>query len=307
MHKYLRSIGFSDLKDDFDTEVYLERAVNDKNLYESIPLEKGRRLEQYQLEVAPSMGISVVGTRDEFGRFHRDYYFPYMRSYDGTMTEAGSVERYTERETSYAGVLDDFRDGNTLIFYLCNSVEMRGLELEKRSVRIRQAFLTGLSESGKILLPVEKTEQDEAVLRKRQKEQSALFEAARNGDEDAIETLTESDMNLMSEVSDRLTREDLYSVVESTFLPTGVECDQYLVIGDITGLRVKENVYTHENVVDLRLKCMDSLFHICVNEKDLLGVPAIGRRFKGRIWMQGDVEMIGSADRQEPDDSEKEP
>jgi hypothetical protein len=31
------------------------------------------------------------------------------------------------------------------------------------------------------------------------------------------------------------------------------------------------------------------LMAIAINEKDLLGTPAPGRRFKGEIWLQGNV------------------
>jgi len=30
---------------------------------------------------------------------------------------------------------------------------------------------------------------------------------------------------------------------------------------------------------------------ICVNAKDLLGKPEVGRRFKGVIWLQGNVDF----------------
>lgn len=299
MHKFLRSIGFSKLKDDYDVDAYLERAVNERNLTDIISLGNGRTLEQYQLQVAPSMGITVVGQRNEHGEFRRDYYFPYVRSYDGTLTEEGSVERHTERET-YAGVLEDFRTGITLIFYICNSMAIRELKRMDIAVKPRQAFLTGLAAEGKILFPLEQHEGDEERRALQQREQRALAEAAREGDEDAIETLTETDLNIMSELSRRIETEDLYTLVESSFMPTGIECDQYTVLGEITGIRVKENIYTHENVVDLRLSCNEVVFHVCINESDLLGVPAIGRRFKGSVWMQGDMELAeqlkGNAD-----------
>ena len=289
MHNFLRAIGFSELRDDIDAEFYLERAINEKYKTDQLSLGRGRVVEQYQLQVAPSMGIAVLGHRDGGGDFVRDYYFPFMKSYDGTLTEEGSVERHAERET-YAGVLDDFNAGISLIFYLCNSLEIRRIRRSGIDVRARQAFLTGLAVEGKILLPLEKQEEDENA-RRRRREQKRLFEAARNGDMDAIDTLTETDMNLMSEVTKRMETEDLYTVVESAFMPIGVECDQYSILGEIAGIRVKSNVYTQENVVDLRLKCNDTVFHVGINESDLVGVPAVGRRFKGRVWMQGEMEL----------------
>ena len=290
MHNFLKTIGFSKIQTDMQLEPLLERAVNDKYRTLIINGNEGSVIEQYQLPVAPSMGIAVVGERTPDGVFHRNYYFPYMRSYDGTLTEAGSVERHLEKET-YAGVLEDFKSGITLIFYITNSVQLRELRKMDMRVKARQAFLTGLASEGKILLPIEKKEDPEAVKRQ-SNERRRLFEAARQGDQEAIDTLTETDINMFNELHQRIVTEDLYSIVETTFMPTGVECDIYSILGEIVSLRVKENVYTHENVVDMKISCNDCIFHVAINESDLIGIPAVGRRFKGKIWMQGNLEFI---------------
>lgn len=302
MHNFLKTIGFSKIQTDMQLEPLLERAVNDKYRTLIINGNEGSVIEQYQLPVAPSMGIAVVGERTPDGVFHRNYYFPYMRSYDGTLTEAGSVERHLEKET-YAGVLEDFKSGITLIFYITNSVQLRELQKMEMRVKARQAFLTGFACEGKILLPIEKKEDPEAVKRK-SIERRSLFEAARQGDQEAIDTLTETDINMFNELHQRIVTEDLYSIVETTFMPTGVECDIYSIIGEIVSLRVKENVYTHENVVDMKISCNDCIFHVAINESDLVGIPAVGRRFKGKIWMQGNLEFIeNDTDGQADDDN----
>ena len=302
MHNFLKTIGFSKIQTDMQLEPILERAVNDKYRTLIINGNEGSVIEQYQLPVAPSMGIAVVGERTPDGVFHRNYYFPYMRSYDGTLTEAGSVERHLEKET-YAGVLEDFKSGITLIFYITNSVQLRELRKMDMRVKARQAFLTGLASEGKILLPIEKKEDPEAVKRK-SIERRSLFEAARQGDQEAIDTLTETDINMFNELHQRIVTEDLYSIVETTFMPTGVECDIYSILGEIVSLRVKENVYTHENVVDMKISCNDCIFHVAINESDLVGIPAVGRRFKGKIWMQGNLEFIeNDTDGQADDDN----
>ena len=267
------------------------RAENEKYRVLTINAGEGVVTEEYQLPVAPSMGITLVGQRTPDGVFHREYYFPYMRSYDGTLTEEGAVERHLEKET-YAGVLEDFRSGIPLIFYITNSVQLTELRRMQMPLRARQAFLTGLAESGKILLPVEKRPEDPEIVKHRQNERKRLYEAARQGDPEAIDTLTETDLNLMHEVQQRYQTEDLYSLVETTFMPTGVECDMYQILGEIVSLRVKENVYTHENVVDMKVSCNECIFHVAINESDLTGVPAVGRRFKGKIWMQGSLEIV---------------
>lgn len=292
MHRLLRAIGFSDILTYEQEKMILEKTLDERHRTDFISLDDGNVLEEYRLQVAPSMGIALVGVRDKDGIFHKEYYFPYMRAYDGTETVEASVERHAQQET-YAGVLEDYQAGITLIFYVMNSVQLRQLSRMGTPVHANRAYLTGLSTEGTILLPVEKSQIAEAehTLRER-KEQQRLYEAARQGDQEAIETLTETERHMMDEIMARIATEDLYTLVESTFMPTGVECDMYAVIGEIQAIKVKSNVYTHEKVVDLKLDCNGCIFHVCINEADLQGVPAIGRRFKGKIWMQGVLEVV---------------
>ena len=120
----------------------------------------------------------------------------------------------------------------------------------------------------------------------------SLIEAAKNGDEDAMETLTIEDIDLYSQISRRAMKEDLYSIIDTSFMPCGVECDQYSIIGDIKDMNIKRNRFTGEDVYDLTVECSDLTFHVGIAKKDMLGEPAVGRRFKGQIWMQGIVEFM---------------
>ena len=123
------------------------------------------------------------------------------------------------------------------------------------------------------------------------RKRSNLLEAAKRGDEDAIETLTIEDIDLYSMVSRRIAHEDVYSIIETCFMPCGIECDQYSVIGEITGIELSANRITKEEVYDLTLDCNDMIFHVVINRQDLLGEPKVGRRFKGQVWMQGTVQF----------------
>ena len=116
-----------------------------------------------------------------------------------------------------------------------------------------------------------------------------LIVAARNGDEEAIESLTIEDLDIYSQISRRITREDLYSIVDTTFMPYGVECDQYSVIGEILELKASDNPYTSETVYTMVLDCNDVIIKMAVNRTDLMGAPEVGRRFKGNLWISAHV------------------
>ena len=72
-------------------------------------------------------------------------------------------------------------------------------------------------------------------------------------------------------------------------MPFGIESDQYTVIGEILDCFKSKNNVTDEMIWIMTLNCNNIIFDICINEKDLLGEPSVGRRFKGRIWLQGRI------------------
>ena len=104
-----------------------------------------------------------------------------------------------------------------------------------------------------------------------------------------METLSFDDYELYNSISRRMETEDIYSIVDTSLMPSGLESDQYAILGEITEVSKKENRFTHETVYDLRVVCNDINFRIGINENDLLGEPLPGRRFKGKFWLQGNA------------------
>lgn len=286
MHKYLRTIGFSTYqrKKDINRLLSVLEQASDKR--QRIQIEPETNLCEIRAEVAPGMGLVIAGEVDESGIFRREYYYPYVISHDASSTADCSIQRHTEKET-FAGLLDENRVGISLIFYLDNGFEYRERLLDRSSIRTVSVNLTGLSVEGKILLPLHKTMKQIEMAKVAAKDRNSLLEAARNGDEDAMETLTIEDIDMYSQISRRVMKEDLYSIVDSCFMPSGIECDQYTVIGEILQVEEKMNQITSETVYDLTLSCNDMIFHVAIAKLDLLGEPVPGRRFKGQIWMQG--------------------
>ena len=288
MHKYLRSIGFSTYKNKRDIEKLLAILEQTTDRRQCIPIEPDANLCEVRAEVAPGMGIAMMGEVDEQGYFRREFYYPYLESGDDSSTADCSIQRHTEKET-FAGLLDDSRVGISLIFYLDNSFELQSRFLKRLSSRALSVRLSSFAAEGKILLPLHKTRKQIEMAREAARDRNSLLEAARNGDEEAMETLTIEEIDLYSQISRRVMREDLYSIVDSSFMPSGIECDQYSVIGEILHVKELENRITSEVVYDLTLNCNDVVFHVGIARKDLMGEPQAGRRFKGQIWMQGRV------------------
>jgi len=290
MHKFMRTLGFSMYQKKQDMEKLLRRLAKEAERTGILTDTDGSRLCELRTEIAPGTGVAIAGQLSEKGIFRREYYYPYIKSTEISSRAECSIQRHTERET-YAGLLDEYKVGISLIFYIENSMEYRIRLADRQSVQPAGAALTGFSVQGRILLPIQKTEQQAEDSKQAARVRSKLLEAARHGDEDAIETLTMEDIDKYSMVSRRIVNEDVYSIIETCFMPCGVECDQYSVIGEITGIEKMANRITKEEIFKLRLDCNDMIFHTLINKQDLLGVPEIGRRFKGQVWMQGTVEF----------------
>ena len=274
MHKFLRSIGFSTYRKKRDIEKLLASLIPSAK-WRRIQLDEETNLCELRAEVAPGMGIVMMGEMDEEGAFQCEYYYPYLNSPDVSSTTDCSIQRHTEKET-YAGLLDEYRVGISLIFYLENCFEYRERKAMRMPRTAESVNLTGLAIEGKVLLPLHKTRKQIEMAKVAARDRNNLLEAAKKGDEDAMETLTIEDIDLYSQVSRR-----------ASFMPCGIECDQYSIIGEITGIETKENRVSGELVYDLTISCSDMVFHVGIAQKDLMGEPKAGRRFKGQIWMQG--------------------
>lgn len=290
MHSYLSAIGFSNIKkEDLDQLIY--EAVKKPDAHEVAFDSNGNEIVELCLQVCHHTGIAIRGVYDMDDNFKVDYYFPYCRGGDYSTSSDLEIIRQSDRE-SYQGFCDEIHLGVNLIFYLQNMMDYLQKGYERNQFydeNFRRTFLTGLSLGGKILLPVAEKKNEE--FRKKSADHLALVVAAKEGDEDAIESLTLEDMDTYSMISKRVAKEDIYSIITTSFMPYGIESDKYSIIGEILDYRKMVNTITMEELYLLKVNTNDVVFDVCVNKKNLLGVPGVGRRFKGNVWMQGRVEF----------------
>lgn len=291
MHKYLRAIGFSKLRNRRQLNELISIAVKnaDERLYTS--LDQDTMLAEYNLYCGKNMGICVRGEYDENNLFLMDYYFPFFKSTQISSYADISVERHAEKE-SYAGVCDDIKVGVSLIFYLQNIVGyLKREHSNELPIMGTSLSLGALSTQGTIIMPILKNEQDVKRTRKMSNDRNRLIAKARKGDEDAIENLTLEDMDTYTSIAKMIVKEDVLSLVDTYFMPYGVECDQYAVLGEILDVSKVQNPITKEEIWQLTVDCNDLNMDICINSHDLYGEPAVGRRFKGSIWLQGTIQF----------------
>ena len=289
MHSYLRAVGFSKIRSrDAVKEIIWDvvRNYDEKVAVENHP--EGIFVE-FSKNYGCDCGVTVCGQYDEHNRFHVDYYFPFFRGTGITTQEQVTVERQLDKE-AFAGACDDLRIGITLIFYLQNAAEYMQ-ESFKGNLGNTPLTLTGLANEGRILLPAQKDKEAVKAEQESTKNRSHLIAAARNGDEEAMENLTMEDMDTYSMISQRIAREDIFTIVDSYFMPYGIQCDQYSVMGEILDLHSFRNILTGEEILQMTIESNNLQFDVCINREDLLGEPKVGRRLKATIWLQGQIQF----------------
>lgn len=250
MHRFLRAIGFSGCTRRKELEILLDRAEAGTEQIRVVHDRNGDIRAQKLIYFGRRIGLSLCGTLDDDDRFEREFYFPWHEGNCITSQAPCQIQRHAEKD-AFSGICDEQGLGVSLIFYVQNQLDYLERELNHQKIsQISSVMMSGLSVEGKILLPV-----------------------YRDG---------EKKISLMQ-------CEDLYSIVESSFMPFGVECDQYSVVGEITEVEEILNAWTGELVYSMTVKCNGLNFQVCINGMDLVGIPAPGRRFKGSVWMQGMV------------------
>lgn len=289
MHKFLRAVGFSQYTEKKQVQKLIRDIIihADERSYTTVG--KKTLVAEFDRNFAEDIGIAVCGEFDEDDTYSFDYYLPYLRSDLVSTAEDISIERHAAKE-SYAGICDDPKVGVSLIFYLQNMISYLKLQGEgKIPAKGTSLNLSALSCQGTIMMPIQKTEWQKKKIAKDAVQRNRLIQAARGGDEEAMESLTLEDMDTYTSISRKIQKADIFSLVDTYFIPYGVECDQYSVLGEITDMKLVTNGLTGEKVHILTLCCNDLNLKVAINSIDLLGEPAVGRRFKGSVWLQGQV------------------
>ena len=281
------AIGFSKLNKDALEELLKEIMLRPEYQESAIDLE-GNQFVELRYNVCDNVGLVLRGVYNENDEFILDYYYPTFYGQKISINNDVEVIKQTDKD-NYHVMCDEIRLGVNLIFQLQNMGEfLRKNIIDGKSLN-RDIRLAALSTDGKIILPVYDNEKSRIKEKMNNQKRISLVEQAREGNEEALESLTMDEIDLYQKISRRVTREDIFSVVTTFFMPYGIENDKYEILGDILDVRYVVNHLTMEELCLMTVESNDVILEVCINKKDLFGEPTVGRRFKGIIWLQGTV------------------
>lgn len=289
MHKYLSAVGFKHMESRKQLNKLLEYAESNFQWEKTVKVKDHMEISERVKHFTKDTGLMIYGTYDQNDNYEREYYIPFFEGKGEKKFEEVAVERHSSKN-SYAGACEYPGIGITIIYYLQNAVEyLSELNFGKFNQTAVSLTLSGLASEGKILLPVIQEKQNFMEKEESLRKHSKLIKEARSGDENAIESLTMQEMDTYSMISKRIETEDVLSIVSTYFMPCGLECDQYSILGEILHFEKRENSLTKEQIYVLTVECNSLEFDVCINAEDLMGEPEIGRRLKANIWLQGRI------------------
>lgn len=293
MHSFLRAIGFSGCDTKQKEEALIDEVLR-VSMYRSQISQKpddDTVFSEVSLDFGEDIGITVRGQIDTEDHFHLDHYFPYLRPRNITSEEDLYIGKKSDSD-SFAVLCDDMRVGVSLIFFLNNSVDfLRNQQGDVETGVQYPCRISALALDGRILLPTVKSSKDILDSSAQITLQKRMISEAKNGNQEAIDKLTIQEIDTYSLVGRRIKEEDVFSIVDTSFAPYGMESEIYKILGIIVSVEERKNRVTDESVYVMELYCNHMIFDLCVNCRDLLGVPEVGRRFRGVVWLQGTVDF----------------
>lgn len=295
MHAYMRAIGLGDDRlNENDIDLICDSIYDEYDHMESVR-ENDKKVTFLELskEFGKGIGLKVLGKQDGLG-FHRTSYFPYVKSPEEGSEGSVGIQRKSNGD-SFIGVCNDGRIGAPLIFSLQNpGTYMRGRKEDPESqYRVTTTF-SGLALEGMIILPARtKAQRASASMSDWKVQRADTVELAKMGDDKALQMLSLQNLDLYAMVQDRISQgDDIFTIVDTYFIPYGMESDQYHILANIDRVSLVCNTITRQMVWKMDIECNGLKMSLCINEQNLMGYPSAGMRFKGDIWLQGKINFM---------------
>ena len=290
MNTFTRSIGFGELTGQKEIESMVLKVVSGASEMQRHKFSNGITVVEYDLVSSSSCGIRVRGEEDEEKKFHYSYFFPYLTAGTASNEEEIYINKKIDSD-AYTGMCDDYRLGISLIFYIQNVIDYLNAYEGAKTIAGKAVKFAGLASTGKIILPTLNYINEKDKIKKEAGKKGKLMADAKKGDMQAIETLTMNEIDNYARVSQRIMKEDMLSIVDTSIVPCGSESEMYSITGNILGADCETNSFTGDRIWVLQVECNGIDIDVCINEKDLLGEPAVGRRFRGTVWLQGSLKV----------------
>lgn len=293
MESPLKTIGFSQLDEEYTLEEILSEILEEPTKQYAIQLDKKKALAEYIKQVSENTYIMVRVAVEKQGKEEvpkLDVYDcePYIIAKNRMSVTDVEIECIDDISAYYV-ICEEVETSMQLIFWLQNVVEY--LEKRKKGLTCQAINIVALATEGTIVLPVEKDQEEEAFQKEERDKLRAILQKMKDGDEEAKEILEQEEKELDNQLKERLREEDFLTIMSGYFIPVTLEDAIYAVLGEILSIEIRINEKTKEEMYVFTLNVNDMSLEVVINKDELVGMPSIGMRFMGTCWLQGQVVM----------------
>ncbi len=233
---------------------------------------------------AGDAGVTVVGTVNEKGVLIPEFYFPCLK----TNVISSDAEIRVEKEATRngrIGMCDDYRLGMPLIFTVQNVADAA-----EASELFHSVSLAMLLSDAVVLLPtVDGTDETLALPTDDAEEKTEELMKAAENDPEALQRYAREAIDRYERFMNRIQETDILTLVNSFFMPHGMESECYYFLGTIRSCQDYFNELTGERYYRMTLEANGVPFTASISEADLTGAPQEGYRLRGHGWLQGNV------------------
>ncbi|MBQ7601556.1 MAG: DUF3881 family protein [Lachnospiraceae bacterium] len=288
MHAFLRSIGFDSVKTKDQEKALVDWVLENPSRMSVVSLDREMNLAIAEKDINGHAGIAVVGEIGEQGGLMPEYYFPYLGATHISSTAPLSYEKTATRD-GFSGMCEDDRLGLALIFDVKNVTDVvrDQQDLLLGNPSFQRVMLSMLLREGTVLLPI--GDRKKAPANSRRVFEKRLNEAEEQGDLEAVGRLAREEMLRFGRAVERIRETDILTVVESFFMPCGMESYSYYFLGEILSSALILNEITKERYYRMVLSVNGVEFTAAIHENDLQGIPSAGMRLRAKGMLMGEL------------------
>ena len=186
MHKYLRAIGFSKIKNRLQYDPIYKEIIRNPDHRSISSTGLGSSTIQLDKKFGDYIGISMVGEIDLTGETFYEHSFPFILPSAYRRDEESRVEKHCYNE-SYAGIMEDI--GMSIVYHVQNIADYNRYMWYTKKTVVDGVHFAALSLEGKILLPLATTKDATEAYDQNIEHSYHLLEKAKQGDSFANEEL----------------------------------------------------------------------------------------------------------------------
>ena len=282
----MRAIGLSEFSGENEIDRLVLDMLENSEVRNVLHRTGKNTLMEYIRDMGSGLGVSLRVTLGEANEVVSSAVLPYLIANTPPSTYI-DIEVDEADGGGFVAVGEEASSGNEIVFSVQNPLGFtdRALYIDESAIKV-----AGISTSGKVILPVERDQEQEEQREEEERCHVELLRRARSGDVAAMEDLEELEEAAGDTIRERLMEEDFLTVVEGFLMPAEDNEHFASILGDIRLVERIQNADTEEELVLLSLNVTGSVIQVCISPNDLEGMPTQGMRFLGTCWLQGWIE-----------------